>query len=61
MGTGALPGVKRPGRDADHPPPSSAEVEESVEVYIFFPLWAFVACYGESFTFTFVGKSILAL
>jgi hypothetical protein len=27
MGTGSFPGVKRPGRDADHPPPPSAEVE----------------------------------
>jgi hypothetical protein len=27
MGTGSLPEVKRPGRGADHPPPSSAEVE----------------------------------
>jgi hypothetical protein len=27
MGTGPFPGVKRPGRGADHPPPSSAEVE----------------------------------
>jgi hypothetical protein len=27
MGTGSLPGVKRPGRGADHPPPPSAEVE----------------------------------
>jgi hypothetical protein len=26
MGTGSVPGVKRPGRCADHPPPSSAEV-----------------------------------
>jgi hypothetical protein len=26
MGTGSFPGVKRPGREADHPPPSSAEV-----------------------------------
>jgi hypothetical protein len=24
MGTGSFPGVKRPGRGADHPPPSSA-------------------------------------
>jgi hypothetical protein len=31
MGTGSFPGVKRPGRGADHPPPPSAEVvnEES--------------------------------
>jgi hypothetical protein len=29
MGTGAFsPGVKRPGREADHSPPSSAEVKE---------------------------------
>jgi hypothetical protein len=27
MGTGSFPGVKRPVRDADHPPPPSAEVE----------------------------------
>jgi hypothetical protein len=26
MATGFFPGVKRPGRDVDHPPPSSAEV-----------------------------------
>jgi hypothetical protein len=26
MGAGSSPGVKRPGRGADHPPPSSAEV-----------------------------------
>jgi hypothetical protein len=27
MGTESFPGVKRPGRGANHPPPSSAEVE----------------------------------
>jgi hypothetical protein len=27
MGTGSFPGVKRPGRGPDHPPPSIAEVE----------------------------------
>jgi hypothetical protein len=27
MGTGSFLGVKRPGRGADHPPPSSAEVK----------------------------------
>ena len=37
MGTGSFPGVKRPGRGADHPPPSSAEVEGRVELYIFPP------------------------
>jgi hypothetical protein len=29
MGTGFFPGVKRPGRGANHPPPRSAEVENS--------------------------------
>ena len=33
MGTGFFPGVKRPGRDVEHTPPSSAEVEEGVELY----------------------------
>jgi hypothetical protein len=27
MGTGSFPGLKRPGLDADHPPPPSVEVE----------------------------------
>jgi hypothetical protein len=30
-------GVKRPGREADHSPPSSAEVKEWVELYIHYP------------------------
>ena len=30
FGTGSFPGVKRPGRGVDHPPPSSAEVKERV-------------------------------
>jgi hypothetical protein len=28
MGTGSFAGVKRPGRGADHPPPSSTEVKK---------------------------------
>jgi hypothetical protein len=32
------PGVKaRPGRDADHPPPSSAKVENEYELYLLSP------------------------
>jgi len=38
MGTGSLPGVKRPWRDVDHTPPSSAEVKERVELYLYCPL-----------------------
>jgi hypothetical protein len=37
MGTGSFPGVKRPGRDVDHPPLSSAEVKERVDLYLYFP------------------------
>ena len=42
MRTGSFPGVKRPGRGADHPPPSNAEVKERVELYLYSPsgpLW----------------------
>jgi len=34
MGTGSFPGVKRPRRGVDHPPPSRAEVKERVKLYI---------------------------
>jgi len=37
MGTGSFPPVRRPGRGVDHPPPSSAEVEGRVELYICSP------------------------
>jgi len=50
MGTRSFPGLKRPGRGVDHPPTSSAEVKERIELY----LWAFVAFSGVNFTFTFV-------
>jgi hypothetical protein len=31
-------GVKRPGREADHSPPTSAEVKECVELYLHSPI-----------------------
>jgi hypothetical protein len=37
MVTGSFPGVKRPGRGVDHPPPYSAEVKERVELYLSSP------------------------
>ena len=37
MGTGSFPGVKRPGRGVNHQPPSSAEVMERVELYLYSP------------------------
>ena len=36
MGTGSFPGVKRPGRGVEQPPPSSAEVKETVKLYFYF-------------------------
>jgi hypothetical protein len=33
----SFPGVKRPRRGVDHPPPYSAEVKESVELYVYSP------------------------
>ena len=35
LASGSFLGVKRPGRGVDHPPPSSAEVEGWVELYIY--------------------------
>jgi len=35
VGTGSFQWVKRPGRGVDHPFPSSSEVKERVELYLF--------------------------
>jgi hypothetical protein len=36
MGTGSFfSGVKRPGRGVDHLPPTSAEVKEGVDLYLY--------------------------
>jgi hypothetical protein len=37
MGTGSFPGVKRPGLGVDHPPPSSADVKDRVQLYLYSP------------------------
>jgi hypothetical protein len=37
MGTRSLSRVKRPGRGVDHPPSSSAEVKERVDLYLYSP------------------------
>jgi len=34
VGTRSFPGIKQPGHGVDHPPPSNAEVEGKVELYI---------------------------
>jgi hypothetical protein len=37
MGTGSLSGVSRPGRGADHPPPSMCRGHERVKLYLYSP------------------------
>jgi hypothetical protein len=37
MGTVSFPGTKRPGRGVNHPPRSSAEVKERVELHLYSP------------------------
>ena len=53
MGTGSFSGIKRPGRGADHLPPSKRRGHERVELYLFSssgPSWPVI---GRTFTFTF--------
>jgi hypothetical protein len=50
--------VKRPGREADHSPPSSAEVKECVELY-FHPQYAFIVwCSIQKHRDTFTLSSV---
>jgi hypothetical protein len=55
-------GVKRPGHEADHSPPSSAEVNNAWS-YIFTPRYVFIAWYlfknRDNFTFTSSFSQIL--
>jgi len=50
---GLFPGGKAAGAWRLLSTPSSVEVKERVELYLCSPLWAFVACSGVIFTFTF--------
>ena len=44
VGTGSIPGVKRPVRGVGHRSAWSVDVKERVELYVYPPLWTFVAC-----------------
>jgi hypothetical protein len=56
---GSFPGVKAAGDEAHHSPPSSAEVKELVELYLYFPdtpSWCGAQLkkeHRDNFTFTF--------
>jgi hypothetical protein len=56
-------GVKRPGREADHSPPSSAEVKEWVELYFHspsMPSWRGAQLkHRDNFTFTLLYFTLL--
>ena len=57
MGTRSFPGVKRLWCGSDHPPPTSAEVEGRVELYLYSrsgPLWPVIE-WNLAFTFTHHG------
>ena len=48
----SFPGVDRPGCGDDHPPPSSCEVANRLELYFRLPSVPAQACHGAAFTFT---------
>ena len=52
IGTGSLPGVKRPKRGAVHPPISSAEFKERIEIHLFSPSGPTWPVRRVTFTFT---------
>ena len=47
MVNGSFPGVKRPGRGAEHPPPSKRRGLKKGRAIPLLTLWATVACYRE--------------
>jgi hypothetical protein len=50
----SCPGVKRPGRGVNHPPPSSDKVKEREDLFLLLPLWAFMACFRTNFIFCYL-------
>ena len=61
MGTGSSLGVKQQGRGADHPPPSSAEVEGRVELYVCSPSGPSWPVIGRTFIYILLSKSFAEL
>jgi hypothetical protein len=59
MGTGSFPVVKRPWRGVDHPPPSSAEVKERIELYLYSPLDLHGLFYGYLYLYLYKFTSYL--
>jgi hypothetical protein len=59
MGTGSFSGVKRPGTGVDRPPPSSAEVKERVELYLYFPSGPSWPVLGGTLPLPFMGVCVI--
>ena len=59
MGAGSLLGVKRPGRDADHSPPSKRRGHERVELYLYSPSGLSWPVIGSTFTLHFATALLL--
>ena len=51
LGPESFPGVKRPGRGADHPPSSCAVTANGLELYLRLPSVSAEARCGVTFTF----------
>jgi len=58
MGTWSFPGVKWPGRGVDRPPPSSAEVKERLQLYIYSPFGPSWPDLGRTLPLTFVTREV---
>jgi hypothetical protein len=58
MGIGSFPGIKRPGRGADHPPPSKRRGHERLELYLYSPSGPSWPVKGWTFTFNFLQNQI---
>ena len=54
-----IPGVKRTGRGVNHPTPSTAEVKERVQLYIYCPSGPSWQVVGRTSPFTFVTYVVL--
>jgi hypothetical protein len=61
MGTGSFPGVKRPGCGFDHPPPSSAEVKDRVELYLYFPFGPSWPVLGRTLLYLYLYTSRISI
>jgi hypothetical protein len=58
-GTGSFSGVKRPGRGADHSPPSSAEVKKEWSYTSTHPRGLFRPLTGQLYLFYYTGIELL--